>query len=78
MTIDDLAKHLKVKTPTVREWCGNPKRLQMRRIIQIIDVLVDDPILWRPYMDQATRLIPQASDPNNKQINQYKNRRVPR
>lgn len=77
MTIDDLATALDVKGPTVKKWCANPQRLQMVRLIQIIDVLVDDPVLWRVTMDKAVHLIIQSNDPNNKSHNQYKNRRLP-
>lgn len=77
MTIDDLALTLKVTPPTVKKWCANPQRLQFIRLIQIIDVLVDDPVLWRVTMDKAVHLIIQSSDPNNKSHNKYKNRRLP-
>jgi len=73
MTIDDLAMRLDVKAPTVRQWCRDPKRLPMWRIEAIIDELVDDPVLWRPHFNKAIDLII-----NNKQNNQYKNRRLPK
>ena len=77
-TIQDLAKAMEVEPATIRQWCRYSERLSMQRIIDIINQLVDDPTLWRPYMDHATRLITQSHDPNNKQINQYKNRRLPK
>lgn len=76
-TLKDLAKSMRVEPSTIRQWCRYSERLTMQRIIDIINQLVDDPTLWRPYMDHATRLITQSHDPNNKKINQYKNRRIP-
>jgi len=73
MTIDDLAMRLDVKPPAVRHWCREPKRLQMWRLMDIIDQLVDDPVLWWPHFNRAVELII-----NNKSINQYKNRRLPK
>ena len=78
MTIDDLAMALKVTPPTVSKWCKNPQRLQINRLIQIIDVLVDDPVLWRVTWDKAVHLIIQSNDPKHKSHNQYKNRRLPK
>jgi len=77
-TIFDLAMAMEVKPATVRQWCRYSERLSMQRIIDIVNQLVSDPTLWRPYMDHVTRLITQSHDPNNKQINQYKNRRLPK
>lgn len=78
MTIDDLALTLDVTPPTVKKWCQRPERLQFVRLIQIIDVLVDDPVLWRVTWDKAVHLIIKSNDPNNKSIKQYKNRRLPK
>jgi len=78
MTIDDLATVLGVTGQTVKKWCANPQRLQFIRLIQIIDVLVEDPVLWRVTMDKAVHLIIQSNDPNNKSNNQSKNRRLPK
>jgi len=76
MTIYDFAVALEVTPPTVTKWCRNPQRLQISRLIQIIDVLVEDPVLWRVTMDRAVQLIIQSNDPKHKSINQYKNRRL--
>jgi transcriptional regulator with XRE-family HTH domain len=71
MTIDDLAMRLDVKSPTVRQWCRDPQNLKIKRLRSIIDELVDDPIIWWPHFNKAIQLII-----NNKQNNQYKNRRL--
>ena len=76
-TVGDFATAMDVQPATVRQWCRYSERMTMQRFIDIINQLVDDPTLWRPYMDHATRLITQSNDPNNKSINQYKNRRLP-
>lgn len=73
MTIDDLAMRLDVKSPTVRQWCRDPQNLKIKRLRSIIDELVDDPIIWWPHFNKAMDLII-----NNKQNNQYKNRRLAR
>lgn len=77
MTIEDLAPKLQVHPNTIRGWCKKPENLKYIRIIEIINILVDDPVLWRLNMEYVSRLITHSYDPNNKNINKYKNRRVP-
>lgn len=67
-TIDDLAMALEVTPTTVRKWCKQPERLQIQKIVLIIDQLVKDRILWSTYYNRAIKLITDDIKPN-KSIN---------